>query len=98
MISELVVSWIVIGALAGVSVFLFSSRRLRGGVLGNLMVGVIGALAGGYFVTAMTHADVLRSTLTWGILVTSVVSALILGIIVQSESAPRPRKRSSTGP
>ncbi len=89
MMPELVASWIVVGALAGLAVFLFSSRRLRGGVLGNLMVGMIGALAGGYFVTAATHADVTRSTLTWGILVTSVVSALVLGVIVQSESAPR---------
>lgn len=101
MIPELVVSWIVIGAVAGLSVFLFSSRRLRGGIVGNLMVGMIGALVGGYLVTAATHADVMRSTLTWGILVTSAVSAVILGVIMQSQSAPRvepARKRSSTGP
>lgn len=92
MMSELVISWIVIGAVAGLSVYLFSSRRLRGGMFGNLLVGIIGALIGGYLVTSATHADVMRAALTWGILVTSLVSALILGIIIQSESAPRARK------
>ena len=90
MMSELVVSWLVIGAVTGLLVYLFSSRRIRGGLFGNLLVGIIGALIGGYLVTAATHADVTRSTLTWGILVTSLVSAAILGIIVQAEeSSPR---------
>lgn len=90
MMSELVVSWLVIGAVTGLLVYLFSSRRIRGGLFGNLLVGIIGALIGGYLVTAATHADVTRSTLTWGILVTSLVSAVILGIIVQAEeSSPR---------
>lgn len=92
MMSELVVSWIVIGAATGLLVFLFSSRRVRGGLFGNLLVGIIGALLGGYLVTAATHADVMRAALTWGILVTSLVSALILGIIIQSQSAPRAPK------
>lgn len=94
---ELVVSWLVIGAIAGSLVYLFSSRRVRGGLIGNLAVGIVGALLGGYLVTAATHADVTRAALTWGILVTSLVSALILGIIIQSQSAPRtPQKAASS--
>lgn len=100
---ELVVSWLVIGAVAGSLVFLFSSRRAPGGVFGNLAAGIAGALIGGYLVTVATHADVARAALTWGILATSLLSALVLGIIIQSQSTPRAHKaakggRKPTGP
>lgn len=94
--SQLVISWVVIGALAGLLVYLFSSRRIWGGLFGNLLIGIVGALIGGYLVTSATHADVMQAALTWGILVTSLVSALILAIVIQSESAPRAQKAAKT--
>lgn len=90
--SELIISWLVIGVIAGGLVYLFSSRRAPGGLIGNLAAGIVGALLGGYLVTAATHADVMRAALTWGILTTSLISALILGIILQSQSTPRAQK------
>jgi uncharacterized membrane protein YeaQ/YmgE (transglycosylase-associated protein family) len=90
--SQLLVSWLVIGAIAGGLVYLFSSRRAPGGLIGNLLSGIVGAVVGGYLVTVGTHADVMRASLTWGILVVSFVSGLIVGIIVQSQSSLRTEK------
>lgn len=88
---ELVVSWIVLGTMAGAGVYLFSSKRLPGGLFGNIVVGIVGALIGGYLVTTATHAD-LSTSLTWGILLTSVVSALVVTIVAQSQASVRAKK------
>ncbi|MSU76238.1 GlsB/YeaQ/YmgE family stress response membrane protein [Patescibacteria group bacterium] len=89
---NLVISWIVLGAIAGLLVYLFSSKRLMGGMFGNIAIGVVGALAGGYLVTGATHADISSASLTWGILITSAASAVIVTIVFQSEATERVKK------
>jgi uncharacterized membrane protein YeaQ/YmgE (transglycosylase-associated protein family) len=68
--------WIVIGLIAGA----VAHRVLdsRGGFLGSLVVGLIGALVGGYL------ADILRLNLTGGFIDQLVVSTLgaILSLFV----------------
>lgn len=89
---ELLLSWVILGTIAGLLVYLFSSKRIRGGMFGNILIGIIGALIGGYLVTSATHADISSTSLTWGILLTSVVSAVIVGLVFQSEAPVRAKK------
>jgi uncharacterized membrane protein YeaQ/YmgE (transglycosylase-associated protein family) len=84
---ELLLSWVIIGVVAGFLVYLFSAGKLFGGLLTNLFIGVAGASIGGYLVSDVTHVDVTRSALTWGILLCSVASAGVLAIIVQHQAA-----------
>jgi len=91
-VPELLVSWVVLGTVAGFGVHLFSAKRLPGGALGAIAVGILGALLGGYLVTSATHADVMSTSLTWGILLTSAVSAIVVTIVFQSQASVPAKK------
>lgn len=94
--SSLVVSWIVVGAAAGFLTYLFSRRRLPGGLLANLLVGILGAMAGGYVISDTTGTDIARGAVTWGILAVAAVAAVTASIIVQGEAKARRAKRDSS--
>lgn len=48
-----ILSWIVIGALAGFAARFVMKRRM--GVVVTILVGIIGAVVGGWVLTAVTH-------------------------------------------
>jgi uncharacterized membrane protein YeaQ/YmgE (transglycosylase-associated protein family) len=87
--SSLVISWIVVGVLAGFLTHSLSRRRLWGGLFSNLVVGVLGALVGGYLISNTTGTDIARGAVTWGILIATLVAAVTVSIIVQGEAKPR---------
>ena len=87
--SGLVISWIVVGAAAGLLTYLLSRRRLPGGLFANLAVGILGALIGGYLISDTTGTDIARGAVTWGILAATAVAAVTVSIIVQGEASVR---------
>ncbi|HEY8108635.1 MAG TPA: GlsB/YeaQ/YmgE family stress response membrane protein [Patescibacteria group bacterium] len=91
----LVVSWIVVGALAGFLTYSLSRRRLPGGLFANLVVGIVGALVGGYLISDTTGTDVARGAVTWGILAAALVAALTASFIVQGEAKARTNGQKS---
>lgn len=48
-----ILSWIVIGGLAGLAARFVTKRRL--GLIATVIVGIIGAVVGGWLLTAVTH-------------------------------------------
>lgn len=48
-----ILSWIVIGLLAGVAARMVTKRHL--GLIATIAVGIVGALVGGWVLTAVTH-------------------------------------------
>ena len=48
-----ILSWIVIGLLAGVAARMVTKRHL--GLIATVAVGIVGALVGGWVLTAVTH-------------------------------------------
>ncbi len=86
---QILISWIVAGVVAGLGIYLFSSRRLAGGVFGNLLAGVVGAFAGGALICYATGVDIGTDPATWGVLIVAFVSALVIGIIVQTQAVAR---------
>ncbi|MDP9211763.1 MAG: hypothetical protein M3N59_00605 [bacterium] len=87
--SELTISWVVAGALAGHLTYLFSKKHLPGGLLTNVVIGVAGAAAGGYVISDATGTDITRGAVTWGILLVSLLTGLVASVVVQSEARPR---------
>jgi uncharacterized membrane protein YeaQ/YmgE (transglycosylase-associated protein family) len=48
-----ILSWIIIGGLAGLAARLVTKRHL--GIIVTVIVGIVGALLGGWVMTAVTH-------------------------------------------
>ena len=93
--SSLVISWLIVGAIAGLLTYMFSRRKLRGGLVANLLVGILGALIGGYLISDTTGTDIARGAVTWGILAVTAVAAMTASIIVQGEARARTPKTKS---
>jgi uncharacterized membrane protein YeaQ/YmgE (transglycosylase-associated protein family) len=86
---ELPLSWIVIGLVAGILVWLFSPRHLSGGLFTNVVIGVIAAAVGGFAIAWLTGAAVTEDKLTWGILTVTALTAVIALAAVQIQGRPR---------
>ena len=72
-----ILSWLVVGLIAG----FFASRVMRGGgygLIGDIIVGVVGALIGGWLATTLLNMPNPVS----GINVTSVIVAFIGAVIL----------------
>ncbi|HZS75129.1 MAG TPA: GlsB/YeaQ/YmgE family stress response membrane protein [Ktedonobacteraceae bacterium] len=72
-------SWIIVGAIAG----FFASRFVRGkgyGCLGNTVVGMIGAIIGGYLASFLSIQGNFHF---WGSLFISFIGACILVAVLQ---------------
>jgi len=72
-----ILAWLVVGLIAG----FFASRVMRGGgygLIGDIIVGVVGALIGGWLATTLLHMPNPVS----GINVTSVIVAFVGAVIL----------------
>lgn len=75
-----IIGWLVVGALAGWIASLIMKRGRQMGLLANIVVGVVGALIGG-FVLQLFGVDGITGFNLWSILV-AVIGACILLFIV----------------
>ena len=75
-----ILAWIVIGIIAGFLAKSVVPGEAPGGVLGDLVVGVVGALIGGWLFTAFGSAGVTGFNL-WSLLVAFVGGVVLLLIV-----------------
>ncbi len=78
-----ILTWILFGAIAGWLASILTGRNERMGCLGNIAVGIVGALIGGAIVSAVGGAGVTGFNL-WSLLVAvvgAVILLFVLGII-----------------
>ena len=59
------VSWVVLGALAGWLASVIMGTNQRQGCLANVVIGVVGAFIGGFLVNLLTRADVADDSGRW---------------------------------
>ncbi len=75
-----IIGWLVVGALAGWIASMIMGKNNRMGLLANIIVGVVGALIGG-FVLQLFGIDGITGFNLWSILVAVLGASLLLFII-----------------
>jgi uncharacterized membrane protein YeaQ/YmgE (transglycosylase-associated protein family) len=88
-------SWIVVGAIAGWLAGLLVKGDEGLGVIGHIVLGLVGALLGGYVVSLVTKNDPMDGVFDISTIVTAVIGAVVLVLLV---SMIMGRRRTGSGP
>ncbi len=72
-----IIGWIIIGAVAGWIASMIMGRNARMGWLANIIVGIVGALIGGFVWGLITGSNFV-ATFSLGTLLVAIVGAVIL--------------------
>ena len=88
-------SWIVVGAIAGWLAGLLVKGDEGLGVIGHVVLGLVGALLGGYVVGLVTKNDPMDGVFDISTIVTAVIGAVVLVLLV---SMIMGRRRTGSGP
>ncbi len=82
-----IIAWIVLGAVAG-----FIAEHLTGRKTGFLLatvVGILGALLGGFLAKVLFHVNTLNTFLNLSTWITAIVGAVVLFLIMRLVSGRR---------
>jgi uncharacterized membrane protein YeaQ/YmgE (transglycosylase-associated protein family) len=77
-----IIAWLVVGAVAGWLAGLLVKGDEGYGVIGTILVGLVGALVGGFVVGAITGADPMDGIFDISTIITAVVGAVVLVLLV----------------
>lgn len=80
-----IIVWIIFGGIAGWVASKIMNTDAEQGLVGNVVVGIIGALIGGYIIRLFTGSDQL-DTFSIGGLLTAILGAVILLFLVKAIS------------
>jgi uncharacterized membrane protein YeaQ/YmgE (transglycosylase-associated protein family) len=90
-----IISWLVVGAIAGWLAGLLVKGDEGLGVIGHVLLGIVGAIVGGFLAGVLFQADPLDGVFDISTIVTAVIGAIIVVLVV---SALMGRRRTGTGP
>ena len=88
-------AWLVVGAIAGWLAGLLVKGDEGLGVIGHIVLGLVGALLGGYVVSLVTNNDPMDGVFDISTLVTAVIGAVVLVVL---GSMVMGRTRTGSGP
>ena len=89
-----IISWLIVGAIAGYLAGMLVKGDESLGVIGHIVLGIIGALVGGFVAGLLTGGDYIS-----GINITTIVVAVIGAVIaVGVWNAIQGRSRTGRGP
>jgi uncharacterized membrane protein YeaQ/YmgE (transglycosylase-associated protein family) len=88
-------SWLVVGAIAGWLAGLLVKGDEGLGVIGHVVLGLVGALLGGWVVSQLTGNDPMDGVFDISTIVTAVIGAVVLVLLV---NMIRGRRRTGSGP
>ena len=88
-------AWLVVGAIAGWLAGLLVKGDEGLGVIGHVVLGLVGALLGGWIVSQVTGNDPMDGVLDISTLVTAVIGAIVLVVL---GSMVMGRNRTGSGP
>ncbi len=75
-----IIAWIIFGALAGWIASIIMKTNAQQGALGNIVVGILGALIGGFIVESLTDTEVEGFNFT-SLLVAILGAVLLLAVV-----------------
>jgi uncharacterized membrane protein YeaQ/YmgE (transglycosylase-associated protein family) len=87
-----VIAWIVLGAIAGVIAEHLTGRK--SGLLLATVVGIVGALLGGFLAKALFHVQTLNTFFNLSTWITAIVGAAILFLLMRAVSGNRRGRRA----
>lgn len=79
-----IVAWIVLGALAGYLAGTALNGDERLGVVGHVVLGVVGAVGGGFLAGALFDVDPIQGELDTASLVTALIGALVVVVLAST--------------
>ena len=88
-------AWLVVGAIAGWLAGLLVKGDEGLGVIGHVVLGLVGALAGGWIVSQITKNDPMDGVFDISTIVTAVIGAVVLVLLVSMITG---RRRAGSGP
>lgn len=83
-----IISWIIVGALAGWIASMIMDTNAEQGALANIVVGVLGAIIGGWVLDLFTSGNHITG-FNIGTLLTAILGSVILLAIVKAIRGPR---------
>ena len=84
-----IIAWIVLGAIAGVIAEHLTGRKT--GLLIATIIGIVGALLGGFLAKAIFNVDSLDSFFNLSTWVTAIIGAVVLVLLVRLVTGNRVR-------
>lgn len=75
-----IIGWIILGGLAGWIASLIAGTDKSMGIAANIVVGIVGALIGGFIFSALGGADITGFNL-WSLFVAVVGAVILLSIV-----------------
>jgi uncharacterized membrane protein YeaQ/YmgE (transglycosylase-associated protein family) len=86
-------SWIVLGAIAGWLAGLLVRGDESLGIVGHVVLGIVGALVGGFLASAVFGKNPIEGALDLGSLVTATIGAVVVVVVVNAFTG----RRTSSG-
>jgi uncharacterized membrane protein YeaQ/YmgE (transglycosylase-associated protein family) len=88
-------AWVVVGAIAGWLAGLLVKGDEGLGVIGHVVLGLVGALLGGWVVSQVTGNDPMDGVFDISTILTAVIGAVVVVLVV---SMLMGRRRTGSGP
>ena len=91
-----IIAWIVLGLVAGLLANVLIPGRRSQGLIVTCVIGILGALGGGWLATQLFHVHTLHGFFNLSTWVTAIVGAAILLLILHLFTTRRSTTRRST--
>jgi len=85
-----IIAWIILGAFAGWIASIIMNTNAEQGALGNIVIGILGALLGGFVMSVLTGNNT-ATGFNFATLLTAIVGAVILIGIMKAVRRPAHR-------
>lgn len=86
-----IIAWIIFGALAGWIASIIMRNNAEQGALGNIIVGILGALLGGFLVRALSSDSQGITGFNLSSLIVAIIGAVILLAVMRAFRRPAHR-------
>jgi uncharacterized membrane protein YeaQ/YmgE (transglycosylase-associated protein family) len=90
-----ILAWIVLGAIAGYLAGFLVKGDEGLGIIGHIVLGIVGALVGGFLAGALFNRDPINGALDFSSIVVATIGAVITVVVVNAITG---RSRVGRGP